>query len=230
MSDFLANATVDPAVFALRPDYRAVLITARNIEQIEDSAAVEQLLRDAENAAAKLLESTSVTELPHIAQWREAYKAFGAKPSEFKCSSEALLRRTPNGLPRINPLTDLYNALSVKYQVPIGGENLDAYQGPAQLVLAVGNESFDTVASGEQVIENPKPGEVIWRDDLGVTCRRWNYRQCQRTQLKPETSNAFFIIDALSAIDDQALEQLTEELSFWLGNFGATVEHRVIRG
>ena len=67
---------------------------------------------------------------PHVAAWREAYRAFGAKPQRTRNSLEALLRRVPSGLPRVNRLTDVYNAVSVLHAVPVGGEDLDRYVGP----------------------------------------------------------------------------------------------------
>ena len=129
--------------------------------------------------------------------WREAYRAFGSKPQRTRNSLEALLRRVPDGLPRINRLTDLYNAVSVLHEVPVGGEDLDRYVGGARLIRATGDEPFETVDSGEPVIDHPDVGEVVWADAAGVTCRRWNWRQCTRTQLTPSTTRALFIIDAL---------------------------------
>ena len=87
--------------------------------------------------------------------------------------------------------------MSVLHEVPVGGEDLDGYVGPARLLRATGTEPFETTADGEPVVEHPEPGEVVWADDAGVTCRRWNSRQCTRTQLTPATSRALFIIDAL---------------------------------
>ncbi|MBM7500096.1 DNA/RNA-binding domain of Phe-tRNA-synthetase-like protein [Brachybacterium muris] len=155
-------------------------------------------------------------ELDHIAAWREAYRAFGAKPQRTRNSLEALTRRAATGLPRINALTDIYNAISVLHQIPLGGEDLDKYQGPARLVRAGGDEPFETIANGTTVIENPIAGEVIWRDDAGVTCRRWNWRQGPRTGLTDDTRTAFFILDALTPLSEEALtaagQALVDEL------------------
>ena len=96
---------------------------------------------------------------------------------------EALTRRAESGLPRINRLTDLYNAISVAYELPIGGEDLSLYSGAPQLIRATGTEPFETVSDGAAVIETPDAGEVVWCDNAGVTCRRWNWRQTRRTQL-----------------------------------------------
>ena len=93
-------------------------------------------------------------QLPHVAAWREAYRAFGAKPQRTRNSLEALLRRGASGLPRVNRLTDLYNAVSVLHQVPVGGEDLTRYHGAPRLVRATGEEPFDTVADGRVVREH----------------------------------------------------------------------------
>ena len=115
-----------------------------------------------------------------MAAWRAAYQAFGAKPKRTRPSVEALLRRVEAGLPRIDRITDIYNAISVRHLLPVGGEDLTRYRGSARLARAAGDEPFDTVREGEPVTGHPEPGEVIWRDDDGVTCRCWNWRQCVR--------------------------------------------------
>jgi DNA/RNA-binding domain of Phe-tRNA-synthetase-like protein len=97
----------------------------------------------------------------------------------------------------VNRVTDIYNAISVKHQIPLGGEDLDRYQGAPRCVRATGQETFQTVTSGETVTEHPDPGEVVWCDDVGVTCRRWNWRQDPRTALSESTTRALFILDAL---------------------------------
>lgn len=158
-----------------------------------------------------------------MALWRDAYRAFGSKPQRTRNSLEALLRRVPEGLPRINRLTDLYNAVSVLHGVPVGGEDLDCYVGPARLVRASGSEPFETTASGEAVTEHPDPGEVVWADDAGVTCRRWNWRQCTRTQLTGTTTRALFIIDALGPDAIATATAAADDLEARLRTVGRTV-------
>jgi len=153
-----------------------------------------------------------VEQLPQVAAWRDAYRAFGAKPQRTRNSLEALLRRAGSGLPRVNRLTDLYNAISVLHQIPLGGEDLRRYRGAPRLIRATGAEPFETVADGSAVIEHPDAGEVVWCDDAGVTCRRWNWRQARRTQLGEHTTAALFILDALDPLTDQALQSAAEEL------------------
>jgi len=185
--------------------------------------ASDALLQAAEAAARQLLRERPVEELPRVAAWREAYRAFGAKPQGTRNSLEALLRRAATGLPRVNRLTDLYNAVSVLHQVPLGGEDLAHYAGAPRLVRATGTEPFDTVAGGAAVVEHPDPGEVVWCDDAGVTCRRWNWRQGRRTQLGEGTTAALFILDGLEPMADEALHAAAEELAAQLTRLGPDV-------
>ncbi|WP_369252635.1 B3/B4 domain-containing protein [Geodermatophilus amargosae] len=211
---WLAAAAVDDAVSALRPDYRAVLLTADGLRGGDSDPTSERILAAAEATARERLGGRRPEELPHLASWREAYRAFGAKPQRTRPSVEALLRRLdPDGLPRIDRITDVYNAVSVAHLLPLGGEDRAAYAGPARLVRADGTEPFDTTAGGETVVEHPDPGEVVWRDDTGVTCRRWNWRQGVRTRITTATTSALFILDVLDPMTDDEAHAAADALA-----------------
>ena len=142
-------------------------------------------------------------EHPHLAAWREAFRAFGAK--RYRCSAEALISRAvSDGVPRISALVDRYNAVSIAHSVPVGGEDLDHVVPPVRLVVAAGGEPFDDGAA--------KPGEVVWTDAVGVTCRRWNWRQGVRTRLTGSTTRAYFLFDALPVFSDSQLAAAMEDL------------------
>lgn len=228
---YLAAATVDDAVFALRPDYRALLIAVDGIDPGPGDDASEALVTAAEQYACRLLEETAVEQLPHVAAWREAYRAFGAKPQRTRNSVEALTRRAPAGLPRVNRLTDIYNAVSVLHQIPLGGEDLDRYDGPPRLHRATGDEPFDTVSNGVGIVERPDPGEVVWCDERGVTCRRWNWRQGRRTQLDDDSRAVLFILDALAPMTDAELTATGDDLVSQVVRLGpgVTIATRLIR-
>jgi DNA/RNA-binding domain of Phe-tRNA-synthetase-like protein len=203
---WLASAIVDAAVFQLRPDYRALLMTADNLPGGPSDATSERVLAAAEDQGRQRLNGQALEADPHLAAWRDAYQSFGAKPQRTRPSVEALLRRLrSDSLPRIDRLTDCYNAVSIAHLVPIGGEDRAAYVGAARLVRADGTESFDTVDHGLVTVEQPSLGEVVWCDDVGVTCRRWNWRQCTRTRITAETTSAVFILDALDPLSTDGL-------------------------
>jgi DNA/RNA-binding domain of Phe-tRNA-synthetase-like protein len=223
LEEFLAGAYVDAAVFALRPDYHALLLAVDGIVPGQSDQDSDALLQAAEAAAREALGGGPAEQLPHVAAWREAYRAFGAKPKRTRNSLEALLRRAESGLPRVNRLTDCYNAVSVLHQIPLGGEDLTRYTGAPRLIRATGDELFDTVADGIAVTEHPGPGEVVWCDNAGVTCRRWNWRQARRTQLREDTSTALFILDALEPVTGQALHAAADDLLARLARLGPDV-------
>jgi DNA/RNA-binding domain of Phe-tRNA-synthetase-like protein len=223
LQQFLDGSHVDDTVFALRPDYRAMILAVGGLVPGPGDEASDLLLQEAEAAAVNALGDVPVDQLPHVAAWRDAYRAFGAKPQRTRNSLEALLRRAVTGLPRINRLTDIYNAISVIHQIPLGGEDLTRYSGSPRLIRATGEESFDTTEGGQLVEEHPEPGEVIWCDDIGVTCRRWNWRQGRRTQLNDETTTALFILDALDPLTDEALHAAVEHLVTQLTRLGPDV-------
>lgn len=152
---------------------------------------------------------------PHVAQWQQAYHDFGVKPRIARPSVDALIRRAvfENGLPRLNALVDLYNAMSILHRVPIGGEDLDRYDGPARLALAAGDEPFHTNAHGDPIVDHPDPGEPVWVDGSGVTCRRWNWRQTARTAIHDGTTTVGFIIDSLDAPDHHGAQRAAERLA-----------------
>ena len=223
LEEFLAGACVDAAVFALRPDYRALLVAVGGLVPGPGDQDSDALLAAAEAAAREALRSGPAEQLPHVAAWREAYRAFGAKPQRTRNSLEALLRRAASGLPRVNRLTDYYNAVSVLHQIPLGGEDLTRYAGPPRLIRATGDEPFDTMADGVAVTGHPEAGEVVWCDQAGVTCRRWNWRQARRTQLSEDTSTALFILDALDPVTSEALQTAADDLAARLDRLGPDV-------
>ena len=210
--DPLAGAWLDDAVVALRPDYRALLVVVSGVRGGPSDAGSDDALTRAEQGAIARLAGRPPEALPEVAAWREAFAGFGVRPRQARSSVEALLRRVESGLPRIDRLTDLYNAVSVEHLVPVGGEDLDRYVGPPRLVRAVGDETFDTVADGVAVTVAADEGEVVWRDDTGVTCRRWNWRQCVRTRLSPATGRILVIVDALEPVGGDVLDGIGPDL------------------
>jgi DNA/RNA-binding domain of Phe-tRNA-synthetase-like protein len=193
------HLTVSDAVRTLAPEFRHVAIEAYGLVNSPSSEGTSALLDDAARRLAARLDGRAPHEDPHMAAWRAAYTAFGSKPSRTRNSAEALAKRAlaDGGLPRINTLVDVYNAISVAHLIPVGGEDLDHIKGGMRLVRATGEEGFVTVAGGADVVEHPDAGEVVWCDDDGVTCRRWNWRQGTRTRLTEESVNALFLLEAM---------------------------------
>ncbi|MDP2082019.1 B3/4 domain-containing protein [Pseudotabrizicola sp.] len=193
---------IDAEIFALRPDFMALSIHVSGGRNGPSDAASEALLAE----AVQSLDFFPWAEA-HLDAWRDAYRAFGAKPKKTPCSAEALRKRAvKDGAMRpLNAVVDLYNAVSLRFAVPVGGEDATSYAGQPRLCLASGDEPFHTMAEGQPVIEAPEVGEVIWRDDQGVTCRRWNWRQGPRTQITEASEDMWFVLERLDPMPVEAL-------------------------
>jgi DNA/RNA-binding domain of Phe-tRNA-synthetase-like protein len=215
---------VGDEIWRLRPDYQVLILIAEGLAGGPSDGQSARWLEEAQAAAPGPAGDA------HVAAWHDAYRAFGAKPKRTRPSVDALLRRAATGLPRVNLVVDAYNAVSVSHVLPIGGEDSDAYDGPGRLVRAAGGEPFDTSAHGAPVTEVAEPGEVVWRDDAGVTCRRWNWRQCRRTQITGATANAFFVLERLAPYPAERLHAAGDALAGYLETITPTVriEKRLI--
>ncbi|MBK5013387.1 B3/4 domain-containing protein [Pantoea sp. S62] len=204
------HPSIDPAIFTLAPGFRAMSIAVEATSITRPEVASDAL----KSACQQVIQDDVVWADAHLAAWAEVFRAFGAKAKRTPCSAEALRKRVlrDGTLPAIDPVVDLYNAISLRYALQVGGENIAAYRGAPRLVIADGSERFDTVKEGEVVYESPEPGEVIWRDDQGVTCRRWNWRQGVRTRLDASAHQMWFILESLPAMPISALQQASDEL------------------
>ncbi|MFF5506101.1 B3/4 domain-containing protein [Streptomyces roseolus] len=207
--------TVSDEVRALVPGFTHLALEARGLVNGPSDATSAALLDEAAARLAARLDGRTPDQDPHVAAWRAAYTAFGAKPSRTRNSAEALARRAlaDGGLPRINRLVDAYNAISVAHLIPVGGEDLNRIQGGMRLVRATGEEEFVTVAGGEETVEHPEPGEIVWCDERGVTCRRWNWRQGPRTRIDDDTTDALFLLESLAPMSREELLTAGQELA-----------------
>ena len=215
---------VNDEVWALRPDFAALSVVVRNGRNAPGRGGAITFDR--------LLQPPAWAE-GHFEAWRDAYRAFGARPQRTPCSAEALWRRMARdgAIASINAVVDLYNEVSLRYAVPVGGEDLSAYAGAPRLVRATGNEPFQTIRDGQPMVETADPGEVIWRDDSGVTCRRWNWRQTSRTRLQSETTRMWFILERLDPLPMEALLEAGDVLVSGLRHLapGAEIATTVVK-
>ena len=223
MANGAASMTQDPAtrirvsdeVLGRFPGFRLRVLYAFGIRNRPSDATSREWLRAGAARGLAVLGGIRPGEHPRLKLWRDAYSAFGAKPSTYPCSAEALIQRVVKGgvdaVPGINCLVDAYNAESLAHLLPIGGEDLDRLAGPCVLRFAT---TRDTAVGAATAPDAPRPGEVVWADDVGWTCRRWNWRQGPRTRLSESTRNAYFIIEAMApALTETELDEAARELA-----------------
>jgi len=189
---------VSQKVFAQYPNLIEAVVILRNIDNTIDGKEILKLLRSEEEKIISNFSTAQLSNHPFIKSWQETFKLFGSNPNKFSSSVEALLKRILKGnkLPDINPLVNLYNYCSIKHILPFGGEDFNGVYGDIELKHCSGKEEFIPILSKEN--EPPDKGEISWCDNKGVTCRKWNWRQCDRTKITEKTKDGYFIIDVVT--------------------------------
>ena len=218
--------SIDPAIFATFPGVQLGVVVVRGIDNQgnpEEAPAVAALLRTEEaKVRTELAGGTPLSEHPRIAPWREAYRKFGVAPKRATSSIENLLRRVLRGeeMRPINRLVDLYNVISLRHLLPAGGEDLGKIAGDVRLGFAGADEPAVALL-GEAEARPPHPGEVIYQDAAGTLCRRFNWKEADRTKLTAATTSALLVLEALppARIDDleRALADLVALVSRFCG-------------
>lgn len=191
---------IDPEIIELFPDVQINLLCLSNFDnhvQESKQGTFQQLLVDAEKEAQQYLTVEPFRNNPVVSQWRDAFTKFKTKKGA-RSSIEALLKRVSQGheFTPIIPLVDIYNSISLKYAVPVGGETISAIDGNLHLGVADGGESFKPLGATEDA--PALPGEVIYYDQTGAVCRCFNWREAQRTMLTEETTDAVMVVEAIN--------------------------------
>lgn len=203
---------IDEGFQQLFPAAAIGIVVASGIDNRRNGATAQAALEAAAREAATALGDDDLATHPAVTPWREAYRRFGMKPSRYRSSIESLLRSArADGVRGINPLVDLYNAVSLRHLLPCGGEDLDAIRGDLRLTLAQGDESFLPLGATEE--QPPIAGEVVYADDLGIVCRSWNWREAERTKLTADTTRAVLVIEALPPRTETDLRAACDELA-----------------
>lgn len=205
--------TVNPGIFENFDNPRIGVTIVKGADNRADLSSFEPQLESLCQELEEKYGQEPVSQLPKIAAWREAYRAFGVKAKDYPSSIEALYKRVTKGgrVGGINPLVDIYNYISLKYMMPAGGEDTDKMMGDLQLTYASDSEKPVTVL-GKDEAQAPSAGEIVWKDDEGTICRRWNWREVARTILDNNTANCILVLEALNPVTDTELQAAQTEL------------------
>lgn len=152
MQKFIA----EPSFWEILPEASIGIMVVRTMKTAdevssEDKAAIASILNEANATANQHLTSNTISENEVVAVWRRAYQFFKTKKGA-RCSIENLLKRVLKGNPvgSITPSVDIYNAISLKYALPVGGENIDAFVGDFHLGIdEEGGKSFLPIGEEE---------------------------------------------------------------------------------
>ncbi len=205
--------SIQKELFGLLPDLTIGMVAATGVDNTHRSKEMDDLLTQAIEELRRNFVADKAQEHPKIKPWRVAFSKLGISGSKFPSSIESMARRILRGdpFPRINPLVDLYNSVSLRYLVPMGGHDLDTLKGNIYLWFTEGWEPFTPLGGGETVVV-PK-GELVYRDDQEVLTRNWVWRQCEKDKATDKTKNIFIPIDVLGEVGRGCTDEIIRELS-----------------
>ncbi|MBI5223734.1 hypothetical protein HY990_04905 [Candidatus Micrarchaeota archaeon] len=205
---------IDNRIFETFEGLNIGIVIAKNIDNHAQTTDIWDRIKERQQEILRELNSETLSMEPKIDCWRRAYTKFGGKPKENRSSIENLCKMILKGseLRPINSLVDIYNYISLKYVLPAGGEDLDKIKGEIHLTFATENES-EVALLGEKEARKPHAGEVIYKDNISAICRRWNWKEADRTKLTNETKNAILVVEGLPPTTKNEIEMATTELS-----------------
>lgn len=187
----------DPAVLLKFPHLVGGAFLADNVVNGPTPDALRLEYADEQARIRQQIGSTPLSEIAALAGWRSAFRLFGVDPTQYRCASEALLRRlTKKGdIPSINTVVDCCNLVSIRCALPVAAFDGNAVQDGLTVRFAQGNELFTTL--GEDSDDHPLPGEVIFTNPAGrVLARRWCWRQSEDSAARAETRRVLCTIEA----------------------------------
>ena len=212
---------IDSAVFDKLPDYCVGVVAAKCADNSGEHPEIEKLLDESIALAESRFLDRRVKEEPAVVPYRQAFQTLGMNPNKYMCSIEALFTRIAKGkgMPHINPLVDLNNAVSLKYTLPMGTHDLGAAAGDMEIRFSRPGDTF--LPFGSDAEEAPEPGELVYAVGSQVRTRRWTWRQSEHGKIEAGTSYVFFPIDGFLGFNDGAVRQAASELETLLkASFG----------
>jgi DNA/RNA-binding domain of Phe-tRNA-synthetase-like protein len=203
---------IEDRIFERFPGLNIGVLVAMGIDNREQNKEVTELIRSEERRIKSEFGSGTLTTNPKIDAWRKAYSSFGAKPKKYHCCTENLYRMILGGieLKAVNKIVDIYTYILIKHMIPVGGDDLDKIDGDIVLKFAKGDEPFTELHKEE--LKNPKEGEVVYADDKEILCRRWNWRECEKSKMTKETRNVAIVVEGLPPFTKGYIKGIIEEL------------------
>jgi DNA/RNA-binding domain of Phe-tRNA-synthetase-like protein len=210
------NFVIEDKVFEALPSFCVGVVVAKGVDNSRSYPEIDALLENAIRLAEERFSGKKVKEDPAILPYRSAFQSLGINPNKYMCSVEALFTRIAKGkgMPHINPLVDLNNAISLMNTLPMGTHDLALSEEDVVIRYSRPEDTF--LPFGCETEETPEAGEVVYAVGNQVRTRRWTWRQSEHGKIDEKTQYVFFPIDGFVGVNDDkvkvAMAQLEEQL------------------
>lgn len=210
---------IEKEVFDRFPNLIVAIPVVLGFDNTKPAPAALEFLRSEEKSLKERFTLGSFMEDIKVTSYLDVFRKFGADTTTRLPAHVALSKRILEGgsLPDINPIVNLYNALSIKYSTPFGGEDLASLYGDFVLKFAKGDERWIPIGGGKGKVMFK--GDLVWGDDLDISTPSLNWRQCDRTKLIKESRNGYFIMDGFSDVNYDVIQKASEEFSNLMTKF-----------
>lgn len=210
---------VEKEVFDQLPDVCFGVVVAKNINNNKTYPEIKKFLMENIESASQNFEGKKVKQDVNILPYREAFRTIGINPNKYLCSIEALFTRIAKGkgLPSINPIVDLGNAISLKYTLPLGAHDIG--EGNEDICIRYAKEGDTFLPFGKEQEEIPDIGEVVYAVGNEVRTRRWTWRQSEHGKITADSKNIFFPIDGFMSFNKAQIIDARNELNALLEEY-----------
>jgi DNA/RNA-binding domain of Phe-tRNA-synthetase-like protein len=188
------------------------VVIIKGFDNTKSNDKIDKMLAESNKKAMEELKDVRVKETDLVIPYREAFTKLGINPNKFMCSIEAMLTRISKGkeIPSINPIVDLGNALSIKYNLPLGMHDIDNFDGDIMLRQCNNEDTFVPFGSTEE--EKCDEGEYCYVSGHEVKTRKWTWRQGEKSKLTEKSTNLFVPIDGFNDVNKDEVFKLQDEL------------------
>jgi hypothetical protein len=153
---------ISDEVRTLCPD-TALGVLFYRAEVAESPQALLDKFDDAQRTLGERYTLETIADIPHIASTRDAYRALGKSPHEYRNAAEAMLRRIVkgSGLYRINNVVDVNNLISVSSGYSIGSYDVSGLSGASDAAPGPGGQPLRRHRQGKR--EHRPPAGAVRR-------------------------------------------------------------------
>lgn len=220
--------SIDQEVLKAFPDAAIGYLTA-DVEVSGSGEYVENLKNNLRAVMDGIgVSADNMMGFPDVARWREVFGKMGVKPSKYKSSLEALLRRVfKDELWNVSNVVDLYDCVSVQNLLPMGAHDLAKLKGDMVLRYGREGEKFLPLGAGSDVVD-VDPRNIVYADDEKVICWLWNHRDTRDATVTNLTKRAVFIVDSAFKTEWRTVAQGLDALESELAKIGAKVDAKGI--
>lgn len=213
--------SIDKEILNEFPD-AAIGYLAAEIEVRDSDPYVESVKNTLQRKMNEIgISADTMMNHPDVRRWRDVFGKMGVKPSKYRSSLEALLRRLfKDEMWNVSNVVDLYNCVSVLNLLPMGAHDLAKLKGGLTLRRGRAGEKFHPLGGDEIEVD---PRNILYADEEKVTCWLWNHRDAREACVTGETKQAVFMIDHAFDTEWRTVAQGVAALGGELEKIGAKI-------